>query len=103
MTRIPDFLQSLERMKEIHEKKNEDYATNDNPFSNFDVSAYCISLFNNNRDKAFASLIGTKLGRLSSLLNNDRKPNHESIDDTFIDLANYVLLWKADRLSRIDS
>lgn len=100
MSRIPDFLASLEKMKEIHIKKNEDYATESNPFSNFDVSEFISSLFRSERDKAFAVLVGTKIGRLSSLLNSSRSPNNESIEDTFIDIANYFLLWKADFVRR---
>ena len=92
-------------MKEVHIKKNEDYADSNNPFSNFDVSEYIISLFSNNRDKTFAWPVGTKLARLATLLNkldNDPSstPNNESIEDTMIDIANYMLLWKADLKNR---
>jgi len=100
MSRIPDFLESLEKMKNVHIKKNEDYASPNNPFSNFDVSEYGLSLFNNPRDGAFVWPIFTKLARLATLLNSSKTPNNESIEDTFIDIANYVLLWKADFIQR---
>lgn len=101
MSRIPDFIESLKRMEDIHIKKNEDYASNNNPFSNFDVSEYGLTLFKNPRDGAFAWPIFTKLARLAVLLNNNRIPNNESIEDSFIDIANYVLLWKADYVRRL--
>jgi hypothetical protein len=100
MSRIPEFLRALEIMKEVHEKKNEDYADPTNPFSNFDFSEYCLRAFNNDRDKTFVWPISTKLARLATLLNSTKPPNNESIEDTFIDIANYVLLWRADFMNR---
>ena len=100
MSRIPEFLEALEKMKEVHIKKNEDYASDSNPFSNFDCSEYGLSLFKNPRDGAFAWPIFTKLARLSTLLNSNKEPNNESVEDSFIDIANYVLLWRADFIRR---
>ncbi len=100
MSRIPDFLKSLEQMKELHLKKNADYASEANPFDNFDVSEYLISKFKYDRDKVFVWPIATKLARLGNLLSSDNPPNNESIEDSFIDIANYILLWKADFLNR---
>lgn len=100
VSRIPEFLEALKKMEDIHVKKNEDYATESDPLSNFTHSSYLGSLFNKDRDKAFAILIGTKLGRLSSLLNSSNTPNNESIEDTLIDCANYMLLWRADFMRR---
>lgn len=94
--RIPGFIESLDKMREVHIKKNEDYATTDNPFSNFDVSEYGLNLFRNPRDQAFVWPIFTKLARLATLLNSIRNPNNESIGDSLIDIANYCLLWKCD-------
>lgn len=98
--RIPSFLEGLEKMATIHASKNEDYASRDNPFSNFDVSEYGLRLFRNPRDGAFVWPIFTKLARLSTLLNSEKEPNHESIEDTMIDIANYLLLWRSDMIRR---
>lgn len=100
MPRIPEFIATLDKMRELHEKKNTDYATNDNPFSNFDVSEYGLSLFNSQRDKTFAWPIFTKLARLATLLNSNAIPNNESIEDSFDDIAVYIILWKCDLLRR---
>lgn len=89
-------MEALDKMREVHLKKNEDYASPTNPFSNFDVSEYLLSQFAYDRDKVFICFIATKLARLSTLLNSKNKPNNESIEDTFIDIANYILLWRAD-------
>ena len=95
-SRIPDFLKSLDTMRTVHISKNEDYADPFNPFSNFDVQEYISSLFELDRHKVFATMVAVKLARLSTLLNSLGAPNNESIEDTFIDAANYILLWKAD-------
>lgn len=97
---IPELIADLDKIKTIHKSKNDDYATEDNPFFNFDVQEYVMNLFNNPRDKVFASLIGLKLARLANLLNKKTEPNNESIEDTFIDKATYTLIWKTDWMRR---
>lgn len=93
---MKSFEDTLTKMLEIHKAKNQDYADPINPFSNFDVSHYILSLFNNDRDKAFVWPIATKLARLATLLNSNRTPNNESIEDSLVDCANYFILWKCD-------
>ena len=97
---IPEFISALDKMKEIHKAKNEDYADPDNAFSNFDVQEYVASLFKKERDKVFVTMLAVKLARLSTLLNKSSEPNYESVEDTFIDAANYILLWRADYIKR---
>lgn len=94
--RIPDFIDSLEKMKSIHESKNSDYATEGNPFANFDFTCEVLTIFANNRDKTYVWPIACKLARLANLLDSDKPPNNESIEDSFMDCAVYFLLWKAD-------
>lgn len=98
MPPIPQFVKTLDTMKEIHTAKNEDYSGVDNPnkMFNFDVAERVMNLFDSSRDKVFACMIGIKLGRLASLKNQNKLPNNESIADSMIDMANYVILWKVD-------
>ncbi len=101
-----DFLQILERSKEIHLKKSQDYTTNTevNPHENFERAALIASWFPV-KYAAFAVLIGTKLARLASLLTKEEQsgysPNNESTDDSFLDLLTYSGLffsfWKSKR------
>lgn len=84
-------------MKAIHEKKNEDYAAPTNPFENFERSGLLMEWFNDPVDKAFISLIGTKLARLATLLNSKKEPNNESVADSFLDLTTYCGLWSSYR------
>jgi hypothetical protein len=84
----------LNRSKEIHLKKREDYATDatSNPFENFDRANIIISWFPAEY-ASFAGHIGTKLARLGSLLLGRKTPNNESIDDSFLDLVTYCALF----------
>src|SRR5689334_12892679 len=86
------FHELVDIMKAIHDMKSHDYASLENPFSNFEEAAELIELFQKPIDQCFAGIIGIKISRLGQLLNG-KEPKNESIEDTFIDLANYVILW----------
>jgi len=89
----PKFDAHLQRMREIHNAKNDDYASDDNPFSNFELSA---RVANCSIDTVFRVLIGVKLARLDELLKG-KTPKHESIDDSLLDLSVYSSLWASYR------
>lgn len=94
--------QLYEKALEITMSKRQDYTTNhlaDN-HENFKRSAELISWFKSDQDKAYVNHIGTKLARLASLLSDERVPNNESIEDSFIDLINYCGLWAERRLTK---
>lgn len=96
-TRNPRFKRALQRMEATHDAKSHDYATDDNPYSNFDFAATVAERFGEPHDHVFATMVGIKLARLGELLGRGKTPKHESIDDTFLDLANYVVLWWTSR------
>jgi hypothetical protein len=102
MPRVPFFVEALDKIKKIHEAKNNDYADSNNPFSNFDFTEQVMSIFKNERDKTFIWPIATKIARLSTLLNSGNRPQNESIEDSFLDIATYILLWRCDYLNRIN-
>lgn len=90
--RIPEFIELLEQSKAIHLRKNQDYANESNPFSNFERSAELVRWFTTSTDRVFIALIGTKLARIAEL-SDGRIPNNESLDDSFLDLVTYCALW----------
>jgi hypothetical protein len=90
----PEFVELLKKCIDVHYKKNHDYASEDNPFSNFERASIIASWFNNPVDQVFASLIGIKLARAAELCNGTT-PSNESLDDTFMDQTNYSGLWGA--------
>lgn len=82
--------------------KRHDYTTNadlDN-HENFKRSAMISDWFMHEQDKPYVVLIGTKLARLASLLSDGRRPNNESVEDTFVDLVNYCALWMERRTEK---
>ena len=100
MPAIPGVSALLSKIQSIHEKKNEDYTTEGKNYENFERAAIIASWFSDPIDKVFAIHIGTKLARLAALRSQGKKPNNESIDDTFLDLATYAVLWASNATYR---
>lgn len=92
--------QIYEKALEVTMSKRQDYTSNANKdnHENFKKSAELIGWFNNDSDRAYVALIGTKLARLAALLSDERTPENESVEDSFIDLINYCGLWAERRL-----
>lgn len=88
----PAFNSLLDQMRKLHFLKNADYASDGNPYSNFEEAAAVAEGFTG-VDAVFASLIGVKLARLRELTSAGKTPNHEGIEDTRKDLAMYAALW----------
>lgn len=83
----------METIRTLHNRKNYDYATEGNPYSNFEYAARLVEGFRDPLDQVFAALVGIKLARLQELTGSSKSPNYESIQDTRRDLANYACLW----------
>jgi len=96
---IPEVEVILNQIKVIHEKKNQDYSAKDNAYENFERASRLISWFNNDIDKTFVNHIATKLARLATLLNNMQTPQNESIEDSYLDLCVYCILWYGQYMS----
>ena len=80
----------FDKMRATVESKAGDYADDGNVYSNFEGAAH---LAGTTVDEVFMMLIGVKVERLRQLMSG-KEPNHEAIDDTRIDLANYAALWQ---------
>jgi hypothetical protein len=94
MAKSPKFKMLLHEMGELHDLKNNDYAQDGNPFSNFEEAAEFAKGFTG-VDAVFAVLIGIKAARLRELTRSGKTPNNESVVDTRKDLAMYAALWAA--------
>ena len=90
MASNPKFHALLAQMAETHDKKNNDYAHDGNPYSNFEQAGATAGC---SVDTVFAVLIGIKLARLQVLLGAGKAPNNESVQDSRLDLAVYSALW----------
>lgn len=94
---IQEVIDTLSQLKELHIRKNQDYSGDSpDPFFNFNVAVDIETLFDSERDKVFATMVGIKIGRISAILNSGKTPNNESLLDSFDDLIMYAALWKAD-------
>ena len=75
-------------MRKILLSKGDDYANKDR-LSNFKLAGNISGL---NAKLNCLSLIATKVARLGVLLNSQKDPNNESVQDSVLDLANYAIL-----------
>jgi len=82
------FNQLTSKMKDTLLKKGNDYASSDR-LSNFKFAG---SITGISPEVQCLSLIATKVARLGILLNSNKEPNNESIQDSVLDLCNYSLL-----------
>lgn len=95
-----EFLKSIERTfavgLDICTKKNADYAGEDDPFKNF-KSAEVVGV---PLERAILVRVLDKLSRVSNLLDKEAAVADESIEDTLIDMINYLAILKAHRESK---
>ena len=85
---IKHFEVMITQMKETLFKKGNDYS-NEDRLSNFKLAGAICGL---KAEQNCLSLIATKVARLGVLLNSDKEPNNESVQDSVLDLANYSIL-----------
>lgn len=83
-----EFYTFTEKMRDTLLSKGDDYA-NENRLSNFISAGTAVG---NSAEVNCLNLIGTKIARLSNLINSNKVPNNESIQDSILDLANYAFL-----------
>ena len=90
----PKFLAALDELRELHLSKGGDYADLDDPLRNYAVSA------KDNGIQAWRAAqlrFSEKYHRLINLSKDGREPNHESLDDTLLDLAALALIIRSLR------
>ena len=82
-------LEVYEDLARLVRSKAHDYADDGNVYSNFEGAA---QLANVSVDTVFHVMVGIKMERLRQLMSG-KTPNHEGIEDTLKDAANYLSLW----------
>lgn len=98
MPTIPNFIDTIDRLKELHKRKNDDYSGDNGPFFNFEFTEWLAAQFIKQRDRVYATMVGIKLARLVVLLNKNGKAQNEPVEDTFDDLIVYCTIWKCSFL-----
>jgi hypothetical protein len=91
------YLNLLNEMKEIHEKKSHDYAKDSDYYSNFKEAAQFAGV---TVEQVFLVMLGIKASRFRNLTENGKVPNNEGIEDTLKDLTVYCALLTSYRLSK---
>lgn len=89
MAHNPYFQQVLAEMQSLHEKKNHDYAHDDNPYSNFEEAAQEAGV---SVDTVFKVMIGIKSARIRELEAAGKTPTNESLADSYFDRLMYSAL-----------
>jgi hypothetical protein len=79
----------LQEMAEMNRRKRADYATDDDPWSNFTDSGRQVAA---PAGFAVEVLIATKQSRLRQLLGSGREVHNESVEDTLLDRAVYAVI-----------
>lgn len=89
MTDEEQFYALLDKMKEIHDAKRHDYASTEDRFSNLMLS----ELMGIPAWKGCLVRISDKFSRLTEFAKKEQlRVKDESIEDTFLDMANYALI-----------
>jgi hypothetical protein len=89
MSGNPYFTRALDEMEALHNRKNHDYASDSNPFSNFEHAADASGM---TTQQVFDVLLGVKQARLVELTAKGKVPNNESLRDTLLDRAVYATI-----------
>ena len=88
---IKQFEETLTYMYETMKKKNADYASDDNPFGNFELVK---QLGLTSIETGILVRMSDKMARIANLLDKDAQVKDEAITDTLADLANYSVILK---------
>ena len=90
-----EFLDHIEAtFKKGHELvkiKNSDYAGKEHPFKNFEFA----QLVGMDVNRAILLRVVDKIARISNLLGKDAQVKDESIEDTCLDIINYIAIMMA--------
>lgn len=89
-----NFLRYLDELKALHLSKGHDYADASDPLKNYVQSGRDAGI---EAWRAAFARLSEKYHRLVNLLAKGETPNHESLDDTFMDLAAMALIVKSLR------
>jgi hypothetical protein len=90
----PDFLTALDELRALHLSKGGDYATIADPLRNYVQSSQDCGV---EPWRGALLRLSEKYHRITNLLAKQATPNHESIEDTLMDLAALALIVRSLR------
>lgn len=71
--------------------KSNDYAEGGDAFLNFKTAAQIAGI---SPEQTLLTLLGMKMSRLTQLISKGKKARNESVEDTMLDIINYVVLLR---------
>lgn len=90
----PSFLAALDELRALHLSKGSDYANAADPLRNYVESSHDCGV---EPWRGALLRLSEKYHRITNLLAKGTTPNHESIDDTLMDLAALALIVRSLR------
>lgn len=90
----PDFLAALDELRAMHLSKGSDYADRHDPLRNYVRSSADCGV---EPWRGALLRLAEKYHRITNLLAKQAMPNHESIEDTLMDLAALALIVRSLR------
>ncbi len=94
----PDFYKIIDNLKKLYSEKNFQYATQNNPFGNFQRCGKLIKkLLNPNIDEALADamiLMSKQIDAVYEMVGEGKTGTVESVDKKFEDIAVYCIICK---------
>ena len=88
---VQDTQALFDRCVELMRSKSNDYAEGGDAFLNFKTAAQIAGI---SPEQTLLTLLGMKLSRLTQLISKGKKAKNESVEDTLLDLINYVVLLR---------
>ncbi|MBP9762320.1 hypothetical protein KBD34_01755 [Patescibacteria group bacterium] len=88
---LQDTQQLLDRCVELLRNKANDYAEGGDAFLNFKTAAQIAGI---SPEQTLLTLLGMKLSRLTQLIGKGKKARNESVEDTMLDVINYIVLLR---------
>ncbi len=88
---VQDTQALFSRCVEMMRNKSNDYAEGGDAFLNFKTAAQIAGI---SPEQTLLTLLGMKMSRLTQLISKGKKARHESVEDTMLDVINYVVLLR---------
>lgn len=88
---VQDTQALLNRCIELLKSKSNDYAEGGDAFLNFKTAAQIAGI---SPEQTLLTLLGMKLSRLTQLIGKGKKAQNESVEDTMLDVINYIILLR---------
>jgi len=88
---VQDTQSLFNRCVELMRNKSNDYAEGQDAFLNFKTAAQIAGI---SPEQTLLTLLGMKLSRLTQLVGKGKTARNESVEDTMLDIINYVVLLR---------